>query len=130
MEDKLKNFADKIKSAKSCYGAGGMQRRKNPNRWRKDLAEFFFEIGDYDIKLLAWPREAEIDKEKTLANLKLLFEEINKIFSVIDKAVKETHADIALVEVGGTVGEYQNILFLEAIRILKINSYICEYQLI
>ena len=41
MEKKKKNFADKIKSAKSCYGAGGMQRRKNPNRWRKDLAEFF-----------------------------------------------------------------------------------------
>ncbi len=46
----------------------------------KDLAEFFFEIGDYDAKLLAWPREAEIDKGKTLANLKLLSEEINKIF--------------------------------------------------
>jgi len=46
----------------------------------KDLAEFFFELPDYEIKLLAWPRTIEIDKEKTLANLKLLFEEINKIF--------------------------------------------------
>jgi len=46
----------------------------------EDLAGFFFEVGDYDVNLLAWPRQAEIDKEKTLANLKLLFEEINKIF--------------------------------------------------
>lgn len=45
-----------------------------------DLAGPFFELPDYDIKLLAWPRQVEIDKEKTLANLKLLFEEINKVF--------------------------------------------------
>lgn len=41
MENKFSIFAEKIKNAKSCYGAGGMQKRKNPNRWRKDLAEFF-----------------------------------------------------------------------------------------
>ena len=40
-------------------------------------------MPDYELKLLAWPRlidGAEIDKEKTLANLKILIEEINKIF--------------------------------------------------
>lgn len=41
MEDKLEKFSEKIRKAKSCYGAGGMQNRKRPNRWRKDLAEFF-----------------------------------------------------------------------------------------
>jgi hypothetical protein len=41
MDDNLKKFAEKLKNAKSCYGAGGMQKRKNPNRWRKDLATFF-----------------------------------------------------------------------------------------
>ena len=45
MEDKLKKFAEKIQNAKSCYGAGGMQKRKQPNRWRKDLAEFFEKNG-------------------------------------------------------------------------------------
>lgn len=45
MENTLKIFADKISKAKSCYGAGGMQNRKNPNRWRKDLAQFFEKNG-------------------------------------------------------------------------------------
>lgn len=34
-------------------------------------------------------------------------------------AAKERNADFVIVEVGGTVGEYQNILFIEANRIMK-----------
>lgn len=34
-------------------------------------------------------------------------------------AARETKADIVLVEIGGTVGDYQNVLFLEAARIMK-----------
>lgn len=45
-----------------------------------------------------------------------------EVISRIDKAAKANKADIAIVEVGGTVGEYQNILFLEAIRILKLKK--------
>ncbi len=37
----------------------------------------------------------------------------------IKQAGKEASADVVLVEVGGTVGEYQNVLFLEAIRMMK-----------
>lgn len=40
----------------------------------------------------------------------------------IKKAIAEVHADIAIIEIGGTVGEYENILFLEAIRMLKIEN--------
>ncbi len=36
----------------------------------------------------------------------------------IKRASKEAKADVTLIEVGGTVGEYQNILFLEAARIM------------
>jgi CTP synthase len=43
-----------------------------------------------------------------------------EVISRINNAVKKNHSDIAIIEVGGTVGEYQNILFLEAIRMLKI----------
>lgn len=46
----------------------------------KGLADFFFELLNYDSELLVWPRTAALNKEKTLANLKLLAEEINKIF--------------------------------------------------
>ena len=39
----------------------------------------------------------------------------------IKKAGKKLNADFVLIEIGGTVGEYQNILFLEAARMLKIS---------
>ncbi len=38
----------------------------------------------------------------------------------IKEAQKKAKADVSIVEVGGTVGEYQNILFLEAARMMKI----------
>jgi CTP synthase len=40
----------------------------------------------------------------------------------IHKAVDKTKADIMIIEIGGTVGEYQNILFLEAARMMKLYS--------
>lgn len=40
----------------------------------------------------------------------------------INEASRKTKADIAVIEVGGTVGEYENILFLEAARMMKIKN--------
>ncbi|MEK7612649.1 MAG: CTP synthase [Patescibacteria group bacterium] len=37
----------------------------------------------------------------------------------IKEAQKKAKADVTLVEIGGTIGEYQNIIFLEAARMLK-----------
>lgn len=37
----------------------------------------------------------------------------------IRRAQESSKADITIVEVGGTIGEYQNIIFLEAARMLK-----------
>lgn len=36
-----------------------------------------------------------------------------------EEAAKSRNADFVIIEVGGTVGEYQNILFIEANRIMK-----------
>ena len=36
------------------------------------------------------------------------------------RAVEKTKAEIMIVEIGGTVGEYQNLLFLEAARMMKL----------
>ena len=44
----------------------------------------------------------------------------NEILRRITLAGKKGKADIVVTEIGGTVGEYQNILFLEAIRELKL----------
>lgn len=43
-----------------------------------------------------------------------------EVIDRINKAVKKDKADIVTIEIGGTVGEYQNVLFLEAVRMLKI----------
>jgi CTP synthase len=42
-----------------------------------------------------------------------------EVISRIKKAQKAAAADVTLIEVGGTVGEYQNVLFLEAVRMMK-----------
>ena len=43
-----------------------------------------------------------------------------EIIERIKKAQKNAKADVVIIEIGGTVGEYQNILFLEAARMMKI----------
>lgn len=43
-----------------------------------------------------------------------------EVISRIRAAAKKAKADVTIVEIGGTVGEYENILFLEAVRMMKI----------
>ena len=43
-----------------------------------------------------------------------------EVINRIDRAVAKAKADVAITEVGGTVGEYQNVLFLEAVRMLRV----------
>lgn len=42
-----------------------------------------------------------------------------EIIDRIETATKKANADVTVVEIGGTIGEYQNILFLEAARMMK-----------
>ena len=43
-----------------------------------------------------------------------------EVIERIERASEKAKADISIIEIGGTVGEYQNILFLEAARMMKI----------
>ena len=45
-----------------------------------------------------------------------------EVISRLNKALEKNNDEIVIVEIGGTVGEYQNILFLEAVRMLKIKK--------
>ncbi len=45
-----------------------------------------------------------------------------EIIRRIKNAAKHSKADFVIVEIGGTVGEYQNILFLEAARTMKYEN--------
>ena len=40
----------------------------------------------------------------------------------IDHVAQSKKADFVLIEIGGTVGEYENILFLEALRMMKLRD--------
>jgi len=44
----------------------------------------------------------------------------NEVIRRIKRAGQKTNSDIVLTEIGGTVGEYQNMLFLEAARMMKL----------
>jgi CTP synthase len=44
-----------------------------------------------------------------------------EVIGRIKKASDKANADVTIIEVGGTVGEYQNILFLEAVRMMKLD---------
>jgi CTP synthase len=40
----------------------------------------------------------------------------------INEAAKKEKAEIVVIEIGGTVGEYENLLFLESIKMLKLKN--------
>ncbi len=46
----------------------------------------------------------------------------NETIRRIKKAAEENNADFTLIEIGGTIGEYQNLLFLEAARMMKLED--------
>ena len=45
-----------------------------------------------------------------------------EVIDRIKKAGAAAKADVVITEIGGTVGEYQNVLFLEAVRMMKSES--------
>src|SRR3989338_7048061 len=42
-----------------------------------------------------------------------------EVIARIEKAAGNADADVTVIEIGGTIGEYQNIIFLEAARMMK-----------
>ena len=42
-----------------------------------------------------------------------------EVIGRIEAAAKKANADVTVVEIGGTIGEYQNVIFLEAARMMK-----------
>jgi len=45
-----------------------------------------------------------------------------EVVSRIEAAAEKTGAEVMIIEIGGTVGEYENILFLEAARMMKLRD--------
>jgi len=68
--------------------------------------------------------QAVIDKERNLEYGGKCVEVVPhipmEVIDRIERSAKKNGADFMIVEVGGTVGEYQNLLFLEAARMMKL----------
>ena len=45
-----------------------------------------------------------------------------EIIKRVEHSAEYNDADITIIEIGGTVGEYENILFLEAARVMKLKN--------
>lgn len=67
-----------------------------------------------------------IDKERALGYkgkcVEPTYHITEEIMRRIDVARQKTDADFVIVEVGGTIGEYQNAIFLEAARQLRLKN--------
>lgn len=67
-----------------------------------------------------------IDRERNLGYKGKFVEAIPHITDEITKRIKRAtevnKSDISVIEIGGTIGDYQNALFIEAARTLKLNS--------
>ena len=65
-----------------------------------------------------------IDKERNLEYKGKCVEVVphipEEVIRRIEKAGENEKADIIIIEIGGTVGEYQNVLFLEAARMMHL----------
>jgi len=88
--------------------------------------ERFLDENIYDLNYITTGRvyQAVINRERNLGYNGRCVEVVpdipNEVIARIKKVARKTKADFVLVEIGGTVGEYQNMLFLEAARIMKI----------
>jgi CTP synthase len=67
-----------------------------------------------------------IDRERNLGYKGKFVEAIphvtDEIVRRVKRAAEVNKSDISLIEIGGTIGDYQNILFMEAARILHIKN--------
>ncbi|MFZ2804431.1 MAG: CTP synthase [Patescibacteria group bacterium] len=70
--------------------------------------------------------QAVIDRERALGYGGKTVEAVPhiplEVISRIKQAAKLADADVTLIEIGGTVGEYQNVLFLEACRMMRLEA--------
>lgn len=94
----------------------------------QDLGNYerFLDENIYSINYMTLGRvfQSVLDKERSLAYKGKCVEFFHhtplEIVDRIKKAQKKSKAEITVIEIGGTIGEYQNVLFLEAARMMHL----------
>jgi len=84
------------------------------------------EMGGHNFVTMGQVYKSVIDRERAFGydgeDVEAVPHVTDEIIQRIQKAGKQDNAEIIIVELGGTAGEYQNILYYEASRILDYNN--------
>jgi CTP synthase len=82
------------------------------------------DASDYDYMTSGMIYKDVIEKERALKYGGKCVEAIphirDEIVHRFEHAAKANKSDISIIEIGGTIGDYQNIMFIEAARVLKM----------
>jgi len=81
------------------------------------------DIPDINYMTTGSVYQSVIQKERNLEyggkNVEVVPDIPKEVIGRIERAAEKADADVTIIEIGGTVGEYQNVLFLEAVRMMK-----------
>jgi CTP synthase len=84
------------------------------------------DLGNGDYMTSGMVYKTVIEKERNLGYGGKCVEAIPHITGEIrrrlEEAAEKNNSDISVIEVGGTVGDYQNIMFIEAARVMAITK--------
>lgn len=82
------------------------------------------DAGEWDYMTSGMIYRSVIDKERSLHYKGKCVEAVPHVRDEISERIKESakknKSDISIIEIGGTVGDYQNIMFIEAARVLRL----------
>jgi CTP synthase len=83
-------------------------------------------LRDEDYITSGMVYKSVIDRERNLGYKGKCVEAIphirEEIIDRIDKAAQRNGSNVSIIEIGGTIGDYQNIMFIEAARVLKMQK--------
>lgn len=103
--------------------SGGLETDQDMGNYERFLNQ---DIPDINYMTTGSVYQSVIRKERNLEyggkNVEVVPDIPKEVISRIERAGEEAKADVVITEIGGTVGEYQNVLFLEAVRMMKTSS--------
>ena len=84
------------------------------------------DLRDEDYITSGMVYKSVIDRERNLGYKGKCVEAIphirEEIIDRINKAADRNGSNVSIIEIGGTIGDYQNIMFIEAARVLKMQK--------
>lgn len=99
---------------------GGLETDQDMGNYERFLG---INIPDINYMTTGSVYNAVIKKERNLEykgkNVQVVPDVPLEVIARIKNAGQRARADVVIVEIGGTIGEYENILFLEAVRMMK-----------